>query len=102
MLQEIAPLLRAENSKLEVYLDGGVRTGADVVIARACGAKAVLIGTPMAFSVGAGGPTGAARCLQIFRQELEDTLRLLGRGCGSIDDIDQSIFYKFTQGHSSV
>lgn len=95
MLQEITPQLRAEGSKLEVYLDGGVRTGADIVIARACGARAVLIGTAMAFSLGAGGPSGAARCLQIFRQELEDTIRLLGRGKGSIDDIDASIFYPF-------
>ena len=49
----------------------------------------------MAFSIGAGGPAGADRCLQIFRQELEDTIRLLGRGRGSIDDIDASIFYQF-------
>lgn len=95
MLQAIAPQLRAEGSKLEIYLDGGIRTGADVVVARACGAKAVLIGTPIAFSIGAGGPAGAARCLQIFHQEMEDTLRLLGKGSGSIDDIDASIFYQF-------
>ena len=95
MLQEIAPQLKAEGSKLEIYLDGGIRTGADVVVARACGAKAVLIGTPIAFSIGAGGPAGADRCLQIFRQEIEDTIRLLGRGSGSIDDIDASIFYQF-------
>jgi L-lactate dehydrogenase (cytochrome) len=95
MLQEIVPQLRAEGSKLEVYLDGGIRTGADVVVARACGAKAVLIGTPIAFSLGAGGPAGVARCLQIFKQEIEDTIRLLGRGNGSIDDIDASIFYQF-------
>ena len=95
LLQEIVPQLRAEGSKLEVYLDGGIRTGADVVVARACGAKAVLIGTPIAFSLGAGGPAGVARCLQIFKQEIEDTIRLLGRGNGSIDDIDASIFYQF-------
>jgi L-lactate dehydrogenase (cytochrome) len=95
MLQEIVPQLRAAGSQLEVYLDGGIRTGADVIVARGCGAKAVLIGAPMAFSLGAGGPTGAARCLQIFKQEIEDTLRLLGKGTGSIDDIDESIFYQF-------
>lgn len=95
MLQEIAPELKAAGSKLEIYLDGGVRTGQDIVVARACGARAVLVGTALAFSLGAGGPKGAARCLQILRQELEDTLRLLGKGRGSIDDIDQTIFYKF-------
>ena len=95
MLQEIAPELKADGSKLEIYLDGGVRTGQDVVVARACGARAVLVGTALAFSLGAGGPKGVARCLKILRLELEDTLRLLGKGRGSIDDIDQTIFYKF-------
>lgn len=95
MLQEIAPQLKADGSKMEIYLDGGVRTGQDVVVARACGARAVLVGTALAFSLGAGGPKGAARCLQLLRQELEDTLRLLGKGRGSIDDIDPSIFYQF-------
>jgi len=95
MLQEIVPQLRAAGSRMEVYLDGGIRTGADVVVARACGAKAVLLGTAIAFSLGAGGPAGVARCLEIFRQEIEDTLRLLGKGRGSIDDIDESIFYRF-------
>lgn len=95
MLQEIAPELKADGSKMEIYLDGGIRTGQDVVVARACGARAVLVGTALAFSLGAGGPQGAARCLQILRQELEDTLRLLGKGRGSIDDIDPTIFYKF-------
>jgi isopentenyl diphosphate isomerase/L-lactate dehydrogenase-like FMN-dependent dehydrogenase len=80
---------------MEIYLDGGIRTGADIAIARASGARAVLVGTAMAFSLGAGGPAGAARCLKIFKQELEDTLRLLGRGRGSIDDIDRTIFYEF-------
>jgi L-lactate dehydrogenase (cytochrome) len=95
MLQEIAPELKAYGSKLEIYMDGGVRKGQDIVVARACGARAVLVGAALAFSLGAGGPKGVARCLQILRQELEDTLRLLGKGRGSIEDIDQTIFYKF-------
>ena len=95
MLQEIAPELKADGSKMEIYLDGGVRTGQDIVVARACGARAVLVGTALAFSLGAGGPKGAARCFQILRQELEDTLRLLGKGRGSIEDIDSTIFYRF-------
>jgi L-lactate dehydrogenase (cytochrome) len=95
MLQEIAPELRADGSKMEIYMDGGVRTGQDIVVARACGARAVLVGTALAFSLGAGGPKGVARCLEILRQELEDTIRLLGKGQGSIEDIDKKIFYKF-------
>lgn len=96
MLQEIVPQLKAAGSRLEVYLDGGIRTGQDVVIARACGARAVLVGHALAFSLGAGGPRGAARCFSIFKEELESTLRLLGKGRGSIEDIDDRIFYKFS------
>jgi L-lactate dehydrogenase (cytochrome) len=95
MLQEIAPELKADGSKMEIYMDGGVRTGQDIAVARACGARAVLVGTALAFSLGAGGPKGVARCLEILRQELEDTIRLLGKGRGSIEDIDKTIFYKF-------
>ena len=80
---------------MEIYLDGGVRTGQDVIIARACGARAVLIGRALAYGLGAGGPVGAARVFQIFRQEIEDGLRLLGKGTGSIEDIGADIFYKF-------
>jgi L-lactate dehydrogenase (cytochrome) len=95
MLQEIAPQLRAQNSKLEIYLDGGVRTGQDVLVARACGAQAVLIGRALAYGVGAGGPAGAARVFQIFRQEIEEGLRLLGKGSGAIEDLGPDIFYQF-------
>jgi L-lactate dehydrogenase (cytochrome) len=96
MLQEIAPQLRADGSTMEIYLDGGVSTGQDVLIARACGARAVLIGRALAYGLGAGGPVGAARVFQIFRQEIEDGLRLLGKGKGSIEDIGPDIFYTFT------
>jgi len=94
MLQEIAPQLKQDGSKIEIYLDGGVRTGKDVVVARACGARAVLIGRALAYAIGAGGPVGAARCFDIFREEIEDEIRLLGKGNGLIDDIDENIFYK--------
>jgi L-lactate dehydrogenase (cytochrome) len=95
MLQEIAPQLQADNSKMEIYLDGGVRTGQDVLIARACGAQAVLIGRALAYGLGAAGPVGAARVFQIFRQEIEEGLRLLGKGNGSIEDIGLDMFYQF-------
>jgi L-lactate dehydrogenase (cytochrome) len=95
MLQEIAPELKAGGSRMEVYLDGGVRTGQDVVVARACGARAVLVGQALAFAIGAGGPRGASRCFSIFKDELESTLRLLGKVKGSIEDVDDRIFYRF-------
>src|SRR5260370_42277653 len=95
MVEEIATELKAGGSRMEVFLDGGIRTGQDVVVARACGARAVLVGQALAFAIGAGGPRGAARCFSIFKEELESTLRLLGKGNGSIEDVDDRVFYNF-------
>jgi L-lactate dehydrogenase (cytochrome) len=95
MLQEIAPRLHDDGSKMEIYLDGGVMTGQDVIVAKACGATAVGVGRAAAYGLGAGGPKGVARVFEIFKSEIEDNIRLLGRGSGSIDDIGPDIFYKF-------
>ena len=74
-------------SQVEVLMDGGVRRGSDVAKAIALGAKAVLIGRPWAFGLAAGGEQGAARILEVLRQELDRTLRLLG--AASVGDLDR-------------
>jgi 4-hydroxymandelate oxidase len=61
-----------------LLLDGGVRTGPDVVKALAIGADAVLIGRPVLWGLAAGGEQGAARVLGLLRDEVADTLRQLG------------------------
>jgi isopentenyl diphosphate isomerase/L-lactate dehydrogenase-like FMN-dependent dehydrogenase len=69
----------------QVYLDGGVRRGTDVVVALALGADAVLIGRPYVYALGAGGKEGVARALEILRAELENAMALLGvRELGAI------------------
>jgi len=65
----------------EVYLDGGVRTGGDVVKAIALGARACLVARPFWLGLAIGGEAGVAAILDIYRQELESTLTLLGRRC---------------------
>jgi len=77
-----------EGSGVEVLIDGGVRSGADIVIALAAGAKAVLVGRPYAYGLGAGGEAGVIRTFTILRDGLEHTLRQLG--CDSIDHINAS------------
>jgi isopentenyl diphosphate isomerase/L-lactate dehydrogenase-like FMN-dependent dehydrogenase len=62
----------------QIYLDGGVRRGTDVVVALALGADAVLIGRPFVYALGAGGQEGVARALEIMRAELENAMALLG------------------------
>jgi isopentenyl diphosphate isomerase/L-lactate dehydrogenase-like FMN-dependent dehydrogenase len=62
----------------EVLLDGGVRTGPDVVKAIALGARAVLIGRPVLWGLAAGGQAGVERVLALLRDEVADTLRQAG------------------------
>jgi isopentenyl diphosphate isomerase/L-lactate dehydrogenase-like FMN-dependent dehydrogenase len=62
----------------EVYLDGGVRTGGDILVALALGARAVLIGRPAMWGLAVGGAEGVARVLDTMRAELADDAGLCG------------------------
>ena len=61
-----------------VLVDGGIRSGTDVVKARALGAAAVLVGRPVLWALAAGGQAGVERMLTLLRDEVADTLRQLG------------------------
>ena len=80
----IAPLdllpdvVTAVGGRTEIYLDGGVRSGADVAAAVALGADACLVGRPYLYGLMAGGQGGVQRVLDIFQGEFTRTLRLLG------------------------
>jgi L-lactate dehydrogenase (cytochrome) len=67
---------------LELFLDGGVRSGLDVLKALALGAKACFIGRPWAYALGAGGQAAVARMLGTLRAELEVAMILTG--CNSL------------------
>jgi 4-hydroxymandelate oxidase len=75
--------------RCEVYLDGGVRRGIDVVKAVARGARAVMIGRPVLWGLVVDGEHGVARVLEILRGELDSALALCG--CPTIDDIDPGL-----------
>ncbi|KAJ5772671.1 hypothetical protein N7520_003200 [Penicillium odoratum] len=64
--------------KLEVYVDGGIRRGTDIVKALCLGAKAVGIGRAALWGLGAGGVDGVRRVLQILSDESQTCMRLLG------------------------
>jgi len=79
-LSALPGVVDAVGGTVEVLMDGGVRRGSDVVKALALGARAVLIGRPWAYALGAAGEPGVRRVLEILRTELDRTLRLLGVG----------------------
>ncbi len=62
----------------EVYVDGGVRRGTDVLAARALGATAAFMGRPVLYALAAGGEEGVAEALGVLRAELENAMALLG------------------------
>ncbi|XP_049513052.1 2-Hydroxyacid oxidase 1-like [Dermacentor silvarum] len=70
---------------MEIYLDSGVRKGADVVKALALGARAVFVGRPVLWGLACDGKQGVDRVLRILREELEHTMRLLG--CSGTKDL---------------
>ncbi|MCI0352251.1 MAG: alpha-hydroxy-acid oxidizing protein [Acidobacteriales bacterium] len=87
-LAALPEISAAVNGQLEVLVDGGVRRGSDIVKAICLGARAVLIGRAYAYGLAAGGHAGVTRALQILRDDLIRTLKLLG--CGSVHDLDRS------------
>jgi isopentenyl diphosphate isomerase/L-lactate dehydrogenase-like FMN-dependent dehydrogenase len=82
-------VIRAVDGRAEVFIDGGIRRGTDVVKAMALGARACLIGRPYMFGLAVGGEAGVARVLEIFRTEIAQTMGLLG--CPTVTDIDPSL-----------
>lgn len=77
-LDALPPIVRAVGGKASVLMDGGVRRGADVVKALACGAEAVMIGRATLYGVCAAGPAGATRALEILADELVRSMQLCG------------------------
>lgn len=81
-LQALVEVVDEVGGEVEVLMDGGVRRGSDVAKALGLGARAVLIGRPWAYGLAAAGEAGVARVLEMFRSDLDRTMRLLG-----VDDV---------------
>src|SRR3989442_777182 len=78
-LDVLPDVVRAVAGRAEVYLDGGVRRGTDVLKALALGAKAVLVGRPVLWGLALGGADGVQAVLNHLRSELDLAMALAGR-----------------------
>ena len=87
-LDALPQIAEAVGKRLTVIMDSGVRRGSDVVKALALGAKAVMIGRPTLYGTALGGEAGAARAIEIFRDEIDRVMAHLG--CSSIGEIDRN------------
>lgn len=77
-LEVLPAVVDAVDGRAEIYLDGGVRSGADAVAAVCLGASAVLIGRAYLYGLMAGGEAGVRRVLDILSAEIRQTMQLLG------------------------
>lgn len=71
-------IVDAVGDQIEVWMDGGIRSGQDVIRARALGAKGVMVGRPTVYGLGAMGKEGVTRMLEIFHEEAELTMAFMG------------------------
>jgi len=87
-LRVLPKINEAVGKDIEIFIDGGIRRGSDVLKAVALGATACMIGRPYVYGLSAAGQAGVERILEIFRTEM---LRALGQmGVPSVDDLDAS------------
>jgi L-lactate dehydrogenase (cytochrome) len=77
-IRVLPEIVDAVGERTEVYFDGGIRSGQDVLKALALGAKSTFIGRAMNYGLGAGGEAGVTRALTIIRAEMDTTMALMG------------------------
>jgi L-lactate dehydrogenase (cytochrome) len=87
-LRALPEVVAAVGPRVTVLMDGGIRSGSDVVKALCLGARAVLVGRAYAYGLGAAGAAGVARALAILRRDIVRTMTLLG--CAAVKDLDRS------------
>jgi L-lactate dehydrogenase (cytochrome) len=98
-IEALPAIVDAVGQNIEVHMDGGIRSGQDVVKARALGAKGVYIGRSMLYGLGAMGEAGVTKALEIIHKELDLTMAFCGRT--QMDTVDKSILLPgtFPTGH---
>ena len=82
-------ILETVGDKSEVWMDGGIRTGQDILKVIALGAQGALIGRAFAYGLGANGQSGVLDTLNILQKELDMTMALCGRN--NLSEVDTSI-----------
>jgi len=78
-IEALPPIVDAVGSRIEVWMDGGIRSGQDVLKAVALGAKGTLIGRPFLYGLGAMGEAGVTKCFEIIRNELDLSMAFCGK-----------------------
>lgn len=95
VLAELMPQLRQKQleDKIEVYIDGGVRRGSDVLKALCLGAKGVGLGRPFLYANSSYGENGVIKCCRLLKDEIRRDMKLLG--VKSIDELNPDLIHAY-------
>jgi isopentenyl diphosphate isomerase/L-lactate dehydrogenase-like FMN-dependent dehydrogenase len=85
-------VVEAANGRVEVFVDGGIRRGTDVIKALGLGARACLVGRPYVWALASGGQAGVEHLLRMFQEEIEAAMAF--SGCATVADIDTTVVRK--------
>jgi len=88
-IEALPEIIDAVAGRCEVYLDGGIRRGTDILKALALGARAVLVGRPVLWGLAVDGAHGVRRVLEILHTELERAMKLAG--CPTLASINRAL-----------
>jgi len=88
-IDALGEIVTAVRNQAEVFMDGGIRRGTDILKALALGAKAVLVGRPILWGLSVAGSQGVQHIIELLRDELDLAMALTG--CATLQDIDSSL-----------
>jgi L-lactate dehydrogenase (cytochrome) len=88
-ISALPAIVAAVGDSIEVHMDGGIRSGQDVIKARALGARGTYIGRAFLYGLGAMGEAGVTNCLEIIQKELDVTMALCG--LTDVEQVDRNI-----------
>ncbi len=100
-LEQLQETVARVGDRAEVYIDGGVRSGADIAAAVALGARGAWIGRAYLYGLMAGGEAGVDRTLELLHKEFRSTMQLLG--ATKVDDLrsDMAVLREVPRGYSN-
>lgn len=88
-IKALEPIVEAVGDKVEIWMDGGIRSGQDVLKAVALGAKGVMVGRSVVYGLGARGEAGVSEALEVIRKELDLSMAFCGHR--DISKVDRDI-----------
>ncbi len=91
-IKVLPEIVDAVGNKIEIHIDGGIRSGQDVVKALCLGAKGTYIGRAFLYGLGAMGKRGVTKSLEIIKEELDKTMAFCGRR--NVNDLNKSNLFK--------